>query len=244
MQEFDQLIIGGGLGGGTAALTLAARGQQVGIVEERDWGGVTINRGSTPKRALLAGAAAHFRLRQLQASVSPVDWPSLATHSARVVLAANQHFGDNLMRSGVTTIEGHAEFVDAHTIQVHGQTYRARQFILATGARPRMLQFPGSQYLQHSASFLKAAKLPAKITFIGAGIIAFALASIASEAGAQVTIIQHNQRALGIFDHGLVQQLITRLKQAGVRFEFDTTVQKLEVLDQQTYQLTTKSWHD
>jgi len=51
MQIFDAIIIGGGVGGGAAALSLATRGYKVIIVEERDWGGTTINRGSTSKRA-------------------------------------------------------------------------------------------------------------------------------------------------------------------------------------------------
>jgi len=239
MQIFDTIIIGGGLGGGAAALSLVARSYKVAIVEERDWGGTTINRGSTSKRALLASAETHYRLRQLRQPTLPLNWEEMAAHSASVTMAANQRYGSRLVKSGVTTIEGHATFVDSQTIKVHGQQYQARWIILATGARPRMLNFPGDQYLEHSASFLKCATLPKNITIIGAGIISFALASIATEAGSKVTIVQHNQRALGIFDRELVQKLIQRLSDAGVDFKFDNTVQEITRLSTNNYAVTT-----
>jgi len=239
LQIFDALIIGGGVGGGAAALSLASRGYKVAIVEERDWGGTTINRGSTSKRALLASAETHYRLTQLHQSVLPLDWSEMASHSAAVTTAANQRYGSRLTASGVTTIEGHATFIDSQTIRVHGEEYQAKWIIVATGARPRMLSFPGDQYLEHSASFLKSAILPKNITIIGAGIISFALASIATEAGAKVTIVQHNQRALGIFDHELVQKLIQRLTDAGVVFKFDNTVQEITCKSSNNYEVIT-----
>lgn len=237
--QYDVLIIGGGVGGGTAALNLANRGYQVAIVEERDWGGTTINRGSTPKRALLASAETHFRMTQLVKDVAPLSWREMAIHSAKIVLAANQRYGSNLTKAGVTTIEGHATFVNSQTVMVHGQEYHADRIIIASGARPRELKFPGSQYMEHSASFLKSSNLPENITIIGAGIIAFAMASIATEAGVKVTIVQHNKRALGIFDRELVQILIQRLKNAGVVFKFDNTIQKISQLATGSYQVTT-----
>ncbi|KRO00727.1 FAD-dependent oxidoreductase [Companilactobacillus kimchiensis] len=239
MQIFDAIIIGGGVGGGAAALSLATRGYKVIIVEERDWGGTTINRGSTSKRALLASAETHYRLRQLRQPVLPLSWEEMAAHSASVTMAANQRYGSRLVKSGVTTIEGHATFVDSQTIKVHGQQYQAKWIILATGARPRMLKFPGDQYLEHSASFLKSAILPKNITIIGAGIISFALASIATEAGSKVTIVQHNQRALGIFDRDLVQKLVHTLSDAGVDFKFDNNVQSITRLSTNDYEVNT-----
>jgi len=239
LQTFDVLIIGGGVGGGAAALGLVARGYNVAIIEERDWGGTTINRGSTSKRALLASAETHYRLAQLRQPVLPLDWSEMAAHSAAVTTAANQRYGARLVSSGVTTIEGHATFVDSQTVKVHGEQYRAEQIILATGARPRMLSFPGDQYLEHGASFLKSASLPKNITIIGAGIISFALASIATEVGTKVTIVQHNQRALGIFDHELVQKLVHRLENAGVDFKFDNTVQEITRKATSKYEVAT-----
>lgn len=239
MRIFDALIIGGGVGGGAVALSLAARGYQVAIIEERDWGGTTINRGSTSKRALLASAETHYRLTQLHQPVLPLDWSKMATHSASVTTAANQRYGNRLVVAGVTTIEGHATFVDSKTVRVHGKQYQANRIIVATGARPRMLSFPGDQYLEHSASFLKSAALPKNITIIGAGIISFALASIATEAGTKVTIVQHNQRALGIFDRELVQKLIRRLSTAGVDFKFDNTVKMITRQSSDAYEVTT-----
>lgn len=228
MEKFDVLVIGGGVGGNAVALGSASQGKKVAIVEERDWGGTTINRGSTPKRALLVGAEAHYKLRQLFNDVQPLTWQQMFNHSAAVTMSANQRFSERLNDANVTKIEGHAQFVDDKTIEVAGNQYYGEKVVIATGAHPRMLDFPGSNYLQHSASFLKNSNMPDNITIIGAGIISFALASIASEAGISVTIVQHDNLALKLFDPELVQILVSQLQKNGVEFKFNTNVTSIE----------------
>lgn len=226
--HFDCLVIGGGVGGTTAAGILAAQGKRVAIVEARDWGGTTINRGSTPKRALLAVAALHHELARFKdrgfTTVPPIDWDSAGLTRDRLIMDESTRTKERLLDAGVTTLEGHATFVDAHTVMVGGTAYAADRFIIATGAQPRALTFPGNAYVAHSATLLRSHQLPAHIVILGAGIIAFALASIAAEAGAQVTVIQHDDVALRAFDQDLVQVLITQLKAKHVTFLFDQQV--------------------
>lgn len=228
MTKFDVIVIGGGVGGTTVANGLAVKGRKVAIVEERDWGGTTINRGSTPKKALLAIAETHHQLTRLQGngfdSVPPINWRTAGNIRDQLIMDESTRTKTRLLDNGVTTIEGHATFLDAHTITVQGETYQADQIVLATGAKPRPLHFPGQQYVGHSATLLRAHELPQRILILGAGIIAFALASIASEAGADVLIVQHDDAALRAFDQEFVGTLMTQLAQQNVTFSFDTQV--------------------
>jgi len=231
-EHFDEIIIGGGVAGLTVANLLAAAGHRVAIVEERDWGGTTITRGSTPKKALLAVAEAHHQMRLFQQNgfdtVPAINWNQAGIVRDHLIMAESNRAKTRLLQNGVLTIEGHAEFLSPNVISVNGTSYLAQKFVLATGARPRACTLPGHELVGHSASLLRAQVLPAKITILGAGIIAFALAGIASEAGAQVTIVQRNQVALRSFDREFVGQLIDHLKRQNVQFLFDEQVVRVE----------------
>lgn len=224
---------------------LASAGQSVIIVEERDWGGTTINRGSTPKKALLAVAEAHHQLTQFQnngfETVPAINWNQAGIIRDHLIMDESSRAKIGLLEKGVVTLEGHAEFVNRQTVSVNGQLYQSSKIVIATGARPRQLNFEGAQYVGHSASFLRAHILPQRVVFLGAGIIAFALAAIAAEAGAEVTIIQHNSMALRGFDQELVHQLIAQLQKKQVKFIFD---QKIERVDRRNDQLVLTLKHD
>ncbi|MCT4491520.1 FAD-dependent oxidoreductase, partial [Levilactobacillus parabrevis] len=87
MKVFDTIVIGGGVGGAGAAIRSASHGQTVAVIEQRDWGGTTVNRGSTPKKVLLGGIEAHrdFRVQNGSTFVPPVNWKRLAAHRDTVV---------------------------------------------------------------------------------------------------------------------------------------------------------------
>lgn len=235
MTHFDDIVIGGGVAGTTVANGLAANKRRVAIIEERDWGGTTINRGSTPKKALLAIAETHHQLVRLQGNgfdtVPTINWRTAGNIRDQLIMDESTRTKTRLLANNVTTIEGHATVVDPHTISVQGTRYQADDLIIATGAKPRALTFPGSQYVGHSATLLRAHELPARIVILGAGIIAFALASIASEAGAQVTIIQHDKAALRAFDQPFVTKLMSQLKRQHVTFIFDAQVEQISKND-------------
>ncbi|MFC6294471.1 dihydrolipoyl dehydrogenase family protein [Lactiplantibacillus daoliensis] len=234
MTTFDLIVIGGGVGGAGVAIKASSHGQKVAVIEQRDWGGTTVNRGSTPKKVLLSAAEAH---RQFQSTaftdvVPAINWPKLAAYRDSVVAQTQARFKARFQQNGITTYEGHAEFVDAHTITVNGDRLTATKFVLATGAHPYELTFPGSQMVQHSGAFFRSEQLPPRLVILGAGIIAFAMASIASEAGAKVTLVQHDDMALRGYDSELVALLIAALEQHGVEFRFSTEVTQLVTTDQ------------
>lgn len=230
MKIFDTIVIGGGVGGAGSAIRAASHGQTVAVIEQRDWGGTTVNRGSTPKKVLLGGIEAHrdFRVQNGATAVPPVNWERLAAHRDTVVSQTQENFKRRFVANDITTFEGHAEFINSQQIQVNGERLTAKTFVIATGARPRELTFPGGQWVEHSGSFFKRHAAPRNITILGAGVIAFAIAGIASEAGATVTLVQHNHVALRGFDPQLVQKLIANLAKQNVRVVFDDALAHLD----------------
>ncbi len=223
MRTFKTIVIGGGVGGAGAAMRAAAHGQSVAVIEQRDWGGTTVTRGSTPKKVLLGGVEAHHAYCEQNGPVNvpPVNWSRLTAHRDAVVSQTQERFKQRFQANGITPIEGHAEFLNSRQIRVNGETLTAENFVIATGARPRELALPGSQLIDHSGSFFRSHALPKRLTILGAGVIAFAIAGIASEAGAAVTLIQHNRVALRGFDAELVAALIASLAKQGVQVIFD-----------------------
>ncbi|MFD1454170.1 dihydrolipoyl dehydrogenase family protein [Levilactobacillus lanxiensis] len=226
-QTFETIVIGGGVGGAGAAMRAVAHGQSVAVIEQRDWGGTTVTRGSTPKKVLLAGVEAHRAFAQQNGPVPPVDWSRLAAHRDAVVGQTQERFKQRFQTNGVTTFEGHAEFVNDQQVRVNGELLTAKNFVIATGARPREVAIPGGQLIQHSGSFFRSHQLPQHITILGAGVIAFAIAGIASEAGATVTLIQHNHVTLRGFDGQLVQTLLASLAKHNVHMIFDDEISQL-----------------
>lgn len=227
-QKFDTLVIGGGVGGAGAAMRAVTHGQSVAVIEQRDWGGTTVARGSTPKKVLLAGVEAHRSYRAQNGSVPPINWARLAGHRDAVVSQTQENFKARFQTAGITTFEGHAEFVSDRKVRVNGDVLEANDIVIATGARPREITIPGGQFIQHSGSFFRCHQLPKRLTILGAGVIAFAIAGIASEAGATVTLVQHNHVALRGFDRELVEKLIVSLAEQNVHLIYEDELASVE----------------
>ncbi|MFC6177444.1 dihydrolipoyl dehydrogenase family protein [Companilactobacillus huachuanensis] len=243
MSKFDLIVIGGGVGGAGVAIKASSYGQKVAIIEQRDWGGTTVNRGSTPKKVLLAAAEAHrhFETQVFSETTPDINWEKLAAYRDNIVNQTAVKFKTRFQSNGITTYEGHAEFLNNHEVTVNGQTLSATNIVTASGAHPKELRFSGSQFVQHSGSFFRSEQLPSKIVIMGAGIIAFAMASIANEAGAEVVMLQHDAVALRGYDHEFVGLLIDDLKQRGVRFQFNNEVKEIKSVDNCLHVLTQQS---
>ncbi len=149
-----------------------------------------------------------------------------------------------LVSAGIEVFDGHASFVDEHTLSVGEQTITADRFVIATGQRPGRLNVPGDEYLLTSTDFLSLPTMPAKIAFIGGGYIAFELAAIAAVAGAEVHIIHHNERPLKQFAQAAVAELMNQLEAKGVQFDLNVETQSIKreadqtVIQAPNYELT------
>ncbi|SDQ14900.1 glutathione reductase (NADPH) [Curtobacterium sp. UNCCL20] len=230
---FDLLVIGAGMAGTSAANKCAAQGWRVGIVDALPYGGTCALRGCDPKKILRRGAEVIDAARLMngtgiQENGLSVDWAALMQRKRGFTDGVPKGMEDELTGNGATTFHGHAEFTGPNTLSIDGTTHQAERFLIASGATPKPLTFPGAEHLIDSTQFLDLEELPKRIVFIGGGFISFEFAHIAARAGAQCTIVDHGPRPLREFDPDLVGLLVSRSEQAGIRILRDTRVSTVD----------------
>lgn len=231
MKNYDVVVIGSGVGGSAAVYALKDGGKSVALIEEDLWGGTCPNRGCDPKKVFVAGMEAAERSNQMAgkglAPVHSIDWPELLAFKRTFTDPFPEAFRKNAQDHGIDTIVGSAEFINDTQIKVNGEIIEADNYIIAAGQRPGILDIEGKEYLKTSTDFLEMEQLPEKMTFLGAGYIAFELAAIANAAGSDVTIVHHNSDPLKGFDAGLVSDMIKAYQEKGIHFVFDVTIEKV-----------------
>lgn len=224
------------------ATNLAQAGKRVAIVESRDWGGTTINRGSTPKKSILALAELHHQLEAFKGrgfdEVPEINWSDAMTNRDWIVQDEAARAKQRLIQAGVETFEASARFLDAHTISLGEETIRGEKIVLATGSKPRPLNFPGAQYVDDSGNLMRLHQRPDTIILIGAGIVAMSLISSFAEAGTEVHVVQYDDKVLKAFDEELVSVLVKGLEDKGVVFHMETEIISIEKLDLDRYQIS------
>jgi glutathione reductase (NADPH) len=128
----------------------------------------------------------------------------------------------------IDTYHTSAKFLSDNTLQLGDEVIEADKFVIATGAKPRVLDFEGGKLALSSTDFLNLKKLPESLLFIGGGYIAFEFAHIAARAGADVTILHRGDHPLENFDHDIVQHLVNATQNLGIKLVLETEVSKIE----------------
>lgn len=227
--RFDVIVIGAGMAGIAAANKCGAQGWRVAIVDSLPYGGTCALRGCDPKKILRRGAeiidaSRLMRGKGIDEGQIRINWTDLMRHKRGFTDPAPANMENDLRRHGVQTLHGQARFVDAHQISVGDDVHHTERFLVATGARPRPLQFDGHEHLIDSTQFLDLEDLPPRIVFVGGGYVSFEFAHIAARAGSHPIILDHGPRPLKGFDPDLVDLLIGRGAAAGVDVRASTTV--------------------
>jgi glutathione reductase (NADPH) len=231
-KRFDLIVVGTGVASGAASRCREA-GWSVAVMDARPFGGTCALRGCRPKK-LLVGAAEAVNAAQAMAGKGvrapdlSIDWPELMRFKRSETDPAPQAFTEGYARQGIETFRGLARFVGPTTVALDGHQLVGRHVLIAAGARPAPLPFPGADYLLASDGFLDLEALPRRIVFVGGGYISFEFAHVAARAGAEVTIIHRGPRPLEGFDPDLVDLLVTRTRGLGIRVELATEVRGIE----------------
>ncbi|EYD71454.1 dihydrolipoyl dehydrogenase family protein [Limimaricola hongkongensis] len=232
-ETLDLIVIGAGMAGVSAAKKCARAGWSVAIVDELPYGGTCALRGCDPKKMLRAGAEAVDAARRLTGKgitgETRIDWPALMKHKESFTDPVPESMESGLKDAGVRTLHGRARFIakDRMAIDGHGEI-AFRHALIATGAKPRSLEFPGAERLIDSTEFLNLAELPRRIVFVGGGYVSFEFAHIAARAGAQVTILDRGARQLKRFDPDLVDMLLDRSRAAGIEVLAEAVIERVE----------------
>ena len=207
MPHYDVVILGAGPGGYVAAVRSAQLGLSVAIIEEKYWGGVCLNVGCIPSKALLKNAdLAHtFHHKAELFGISGdvhFDFGVAWDRSRKVADTHVKGIHFLMKKNKVTEYDGRGTFVDAHTIDVakaDGSSERVTfdNAIIATGSKVRLL--PGVELSDNVVTYeeqILARELPESIVIVGAGAIGMEFAFVLTNYGVKVTIIEFLDRAL------------------------------------------------
>jgi glutathione reductase (NADPH) len=231
-KRFDLIVVGTGVASGAASRCREA-GWSVAVMDARPFGGTCALRGCRPKKLLVSAAEAVNAVQAMagigvRAPDLSIDWPELMRFKRSETDPAPQAFTEGYARQGIETFRGQARFVGPTTVALDGHQLVGRHVLIAAGARPAPLPFPGAELLLGSDGFLDLEALPRRIVFVGGGYISFEFAHLAARAGAEVTIIHRGPRPLEGFDPDLVDLLVTRTRGLAIRVELATEVRGIE----------------
>jgi len=237
--QSDIAIVGAGPGGYVAALRAAQLGARVTVVEKDRVGGVCLNWGCIPTKALLRTAEVLTVAREAAdygVAVADVklDWTAALKRKDGVVRRLTGGVKLLLEKAGVRLITGTARFVSPLALEVRGQTgverVEARDYVIATGSRPASLPIPGldGPGVLTSDAALSLESLPSSLLVIGAGPIGVEFATLFQACGVQVTLVEVLPRVLPTLDADLGTEVERALKKARVRVHTASKVSRIE----------------
>jgi glutathione reductase (NADPH) len=157
-----------------------------------------------------------------------IDWPELMRFKRTFTDPVPQTREQAFQKAGMATFHGVARFIKSGSIQVGSDILDARYVLIATGAKPQQLDIPGENYLTTSEQFLELDSLPRRILFVGGGYISFEFAHVAVRVGCEVTILHRSERPLEKFDSDLVDRLVRKTRQLGIKVELQSAATRIE----------------
>ena len=246
--HYDVVVLGAGPGGYVAAIRAAQLGLTTAIVEEKYWGGVCLNVGCIPSKALLRNAElAHIFTKEAKtfgiSGEATFDFGAAFDRSRKVAegRVAGVHF--LMKKNKITEYEGVGTFTDANTLAVKKadgatETLTFSNVIIATGSSVRLV--PGTSLSENVVTYEKqimTRELPGSIIIAGAGAIGMEFAYVLKNYGVDVTIIEFLDRALPNEDADVSKEIAKQYKKLGVNILTST---KVESVDDQGSQVVVK----
>ncbi|MCG3083644.1 dihydrolipoyl dehydrogenase [Anoxybacillus sp. LAT_35] len=224
--ETETLVVGAGPGGYVAAIRAAQLGQKVTIVEKGNLGGVCLNVGCIPSKALISAGhryeiATHSQDMGIFAENVKVDFSKVQEWKAGVVKKLTGGVESLLKGNKVDIVRGEAYFVDENTVRVmtenSAQTYKFKNAIIATGSRPIELPtFKFSKRVLDSTGALNLPDIPKSMVVIGGGYIGTELGTAYANFGTKITILEGADEILSGFEKQMSAVVRRRLKKKGV----------------------------
>lgn len=230
--DFDLFVIGAGSGGVRAARMAAAEGVRVAIAEQSRTGGTCVNLGCVPKKLYVHAAEYGAAFLQApgfgwQSQRPPFDWPTLRDNKSEAIGKLNGLYEEALAKSGARLIKGTARLLDAHRVEVAGQSFTSERILLATGSRPFVPDFPGRELVHSSDQIFDLEQLPKRLLIVGGGYIATEFAGIFHGLGVEVTQIYRGDLFLRGFDREIREFTAEQMRARGLKLLFNSDVQQI-----------------
>jgi len=246
MESFDLIVIGSGPGGEKAAMQAAKLNKSVLMVERGNQpGGACMHTGTIPSKTLRESVRFLSMVRQRSVyGISVHQDENLTVNSLMyrkrgAIGSLVERLEGNFERNGVKYIHGHARFVDPHVIEVTGgagkqEMYRGDHLIIATGSRPYrpdFVDFSDPRVLD-ADTVLNMQHIPKSITIIGAGVIGCEYATIFSNLGVKVNLVNPRQVLLDFLDQEISNALDYLMRDRGVRIRLSEVLEAVDTDDE------------
>lgn len=243
MREFDFVSIGGGSGGIATMNRASEYGAKTAVIESNLLGGTCVNIGCVPKKIMWYAASVKDAISKygpdygFTSKETEFDFQTLLKNREAYIDRSRNSYQAGFERRNVEVIEGHARFIDAHTLEVNGEEIRAKHILIATGAKPSYPDIPGKELGETSDDFFAWEELPKKVAVVGAGYIAVELAGVMHTLGTDVHLFTRYDRPLRSYQSEIVQVLLDEMEKDGPTFRGYSTPQEVKENSDGTFNL-------
>ncbi len=235
-ETFDLIILGSGPGGYVAAIRASQLDMKVAIVERERLGGICLNWGCIPTKALLRTSEIYHYMTHADAyglSVEKVsyDLAKVVERSRKVAAQLNGGVKGLMKKNKVTVVEGVGKLTGKGQLTVGDRVLTAKNIIIATGARARELPHlkADEKRVWTYRTAMTPPEMPTKLLVIGSGAIGIEFASFYSDMGAKVTVVEMLDRVLPVEDAEVSAFMEKALKKQGMDIRTKASVEKLDV---------------
>lgn len=235
--KYDIIVVGGGPGGYVAAIRASQLGKKVALVERAEPGGVCLNWGCIPTKALLKSAqvytyckaADHYGLT-LSGEVTP-DLEKIVARSRGVADNMSKGVAFLLKKNNIDLLQGFGRLTAPGQLDVDGTTYEADHILLATGARPREMPFMpiDGEHIISSKQALTLNRLPQSMIVVGSGAIGSEFAWFYAALGVQVTVVEYLPRMMPLEDEEVSKTMERTFRKLRASVLTSTTVKAVKV---------------
>ncbi len=238
MSSFDLVVIGGGPGGYVAAIRAAQLKMNVAVIEREHLGGICLNWGCIPTKALLRSSEIFYTMKHLEqyglsAKDLSFDATKIVQRSRGVASQLSNGVKHLLKKNKVTVIDGHAKLLGKGKIAVEGankQEVTAKNIIIATGARARAIpgMEPDGKLVWTYKEAMVPPAMPKSLLVVGSGAIGIEFASFYRSMGAEVTVVEVMDRVLPVEDEEISVLARKAFEKQGMKIITGATVKALE----------------
>ena len=226
-EKYDAIVIGTGQSGPALAGRLNQEGLKTAIIERKLVGGTCVNVGCTPTKTLVGSARVAYAAREAKrfgisiAGDISVDMRRVKARMDEVAGASNQGVTNWLEgMDNVDLIRGHAQFVDAHSVEVNGDVLEAEKIFINVGARARVPDWEGLNEVPFftNSSIMDVDFLPEHLVIVGGSYVGLEFAQMYRRFGSEVTVVEMSDRIIGRDDEDVSAAVQEILEGEGVKF--------------------------
>lgn len=241
MTKFDIAVLGGGPGGYVAAIRAAQLGMKTAIIERDKLGGICLNWGCIPTKALLKNAEVfHYIKNSDQYGINipkyTVDFGATISRSRKVADQLSKGIAFLMKKNKINHFTGTGKLTSPNTIVVKKgkkkETIKASQIILATGGKPRLfpgMELDGDRVISYKEAMILK-NIPKKMIIIGSGAIGVEFAYFYNEYGTEVHLIEMLSRIVPVEDEDISKELARNFKKSGIKIYTASKVSKITAL--------------